>query len=142
MTSIRILIATICIASLSVLAPGQGAPSASGAQSAAPPRVAPADAKNHIGEIVTVCGKVVDNKVSKYGIGGRGKPVTFDLDQPEPNPVFYFVTFGAQPDGPPEAIAAYQGKSVCVTGKITVAVSMPYIMAADRSQIKPQTAGK
>lgn len=109
----------------------------------APPRVSPADTKNHIGEMATVCGKVVDTKTSKYGIAGRGKPVMFDLDQPEPNPVFYFVAFGAQPDDPAEAVAAYQGKHVCVTGKITAASGVgPYILAADRSQIKPDATSK
>jgi len=112
------------------------------AQNVHPPRVTPADAKNHVGEVATVCGKVVDSQVSKYGIGGHGKPVTFDLDQPEPNPVFYFVTFGTQPDGPAEALAAYQGKHVCVTGKITTTETGPYIMAADRSQIKPDATEK
>ncbi len=112
------------------------------AQNAAPARVNPADAKNHLGEVASVCGKVVDAKVSKYGIGGRGKPVSFDLDQPEPNPVFYFVAFGTQPEGPQEAVSAYQGKLVCVTGKITEASSGPFIMAADRSQIKLQPEKK
>jgi|SRR5208282_2054051 hypothetical protein len=106
------------------------------AQSAPPARVAPVDAKKHVGETATVCGKVVDTKAFKYGIGGRGKPVNFDLDQPEPTPVFYFVAFGKQPDGPEEVIAAYQGKHVCVTGKISTTPSAPYILAADRSQIK------
>jgi micrococcal nuclease len=108
----------------------------------APPRVVPAEAKKHIGESATVCGKVVDTKISKYGIAGRGKPVTFDLDQPEPNPVFYFVAFGAQPGGPEEVISAYKDKSVCVTGKITATGGTPYIMAGDRTQIKPQTGTK
>jgi hypothetical protein len=112
------------------------------AQSATPPKITPADAKNHLGEVATVCGKVVDNKTSKFGIGGRGKPVTFDLDQPDPNPVFYFVTFGTLSEGPAEAITAYEDKHVCVTGKITTASSGPYIMAADRSQIKVDAAEK
>jgi hypothetical protein len=145
MTSIRTLVVMMCIASLSALAVAQstaGAPSTPSTPSAAPPRVSPADAKNHRGETVTVCGKVVDTKTSKYGIGGHGKPVIFDIDQPEPNPVFYFVTFGTQPAGPQEAIAAYQGKSVCVTGKITVAATTPYIMADDRSKIKIQAESK
>lgn len=106
----------------------------------APARLAPADANKHVGETATVCGKVVDTKVFKYGIGGRGKPVNFDLDQPEPNPVFYFVAFGKQPDGPDEVIAAYKGKQVCVTGKIAATPSGPYIMAADRTQIKADEA--
>ena len=114
------------------------------AQSAPPPRINPADAKNHIGETATVCGKVVDTKVPKYGIAGHGKPVSFDLDRPEPNPVFYFIAFGAQPSDPQEAVAAYNGKRVCVTGKITTvpAGGPPFIMAADRSQIKPQPEDK
>jgi hypothetical protein len=128
-------IVMICMTGLAPLAFGQSAPSA---QSTTPPRVTPADAKNHIGETVTVCGKVGDSrKVPKYGIAGHGKPVSFDLDQPETNPVFYFVTFGAQPGGPEEAIAAYKDKSVCVTGKIAGANSgAPFILAADRTQIK------
>jgi hypothetical protein len=130
MTTIRNVIAFTCMTGLSLLA---------SAQSAAPPRVTPADAKNHIGEMATVCGKVVDTKVGKYGLAGRGKPVSFNIDQPEPSPVFYFVAFGEQPAGPQEAIAAYQGKSLCVTGKIAAAEGTPYIMAADRTQIKPQS---
>lgn len=122
----------ICMTGLSLFASAQSAP----------PRIAVAEAKNHIGESATICGKVVDTKISKYGIAGRGKPVTFDLDQPEPNPVFYFVTFGAQPGGPDEAINAYKDKSLCVTGKISVTAGTPYIMAADRTQIKPQAQNK
>jgi hypothetical protein len=130
----KTLIVLICLAGLSAMV---------FAQSATPARISAADAKNHNGETVTVCGKVVDTKVSKYGLAGRGKPVTFDIDQPEPNPVFYFVAFGAQPGGPDEVIAAYKDKRVCVTGKINLAAERPpFIMAADRSQIKPQAEDK
>src|ERR1022692_2348227 len=119
MTIIRTLIVMMCMTVVSALAFAQSAP--------LPPRITPTEAKSRAGDTATVCGKVVDTKVGKYGLAGRGKPVSFDLDQPEPNPVFYFVAFGEQPAGPPEAIAAYQGKSVCVTGKITVAEGKPYI---------------
>lgn len=131
----RSLFVITCLVSLTAL---------SFSQNSAPPRVSPADAKNHVGETAMVCGKVVDTKTTKYGIAGHGKPVLFDLDKPEPNPVFYFVTFGAQPGGPEEAVAAYNGKQVCVTGKIAETSSGPFIMAADRSQIKAEapTQGK
>jgi hypothetical protein len=111
------------------------------AQTAPPPRVAPTDVKNHVGTQTTVCGKVVDAKVPKYGLSGRGKPVTFYIDQAEPNPLFYFITFGSQEGGPQEAVAAYQGKRVCVTGKIDMVPTggTPFILAADRSQIKTET---
>jgi hypothetical protein len=132
----KTLIVTM-LTGLSALALAQNAP-------ATPPRITTADAKSHTGETVTVCGKVVDTKVPRYGLAGHGKPVTFDLDQPEPKPVFFFVAFGSQDGGPKEAVAAYQGKRVCVTGKIetTAEPPVPFIMAADRSQIKPQPEDK
>jgi hypothetical protein len=133
---VKTLIFVMCMAGLSALAFAQNAP-------ATPPRIAPADAKSHVNETVTVCGKVVDTKVSKYGVAGHGKPVTFDIDQPEPNPVFYFVAFGSETGGTDEVVGAYQAKSVCVTGKINMRPSNPpFILAADRSQIKVQPQAK
>jgi hypothetical protein len=134
MTTIRALL-MIWIAGLASLALAQSGP---------PPRLTAADAKNHIGEQATVCGKVVDTKTAKYGLSGHGKPVTFDLDQPEPNPVFYFLAFGSESGGPQEAVAAYQGKRVCVTGKINTvpAGGAPFILAGDRSQIKTEAGDK
>ncbi len=134
MTNSQTFIVTMCIAGL--------LPLAAAAQSATPPRITSAEAKNHAGETVMVCGRVVDSRTSRYALAGHGKPVTFYLDQPEPHPVFSFVTFGSESGtNPQEAQAAYQGKRVCVTGKITGA-AVPYIMAADRSQIKIQPEDK
>ena len=131
----KTLIITLCIAGLLPFAL---------AEDTTPKLVNPADAKTHIGDTATVCGKVVGSTVSKYGIAGRGKPVSFYLDEKEPNPVFYFVAFGTKPDGPQEAIDAYNGKQVCVTGKIELMPSggVPFIMAKDRSQVKPQADAK
>jgi len=110
-----------------------------------PPKVAPADAKNHIGEMAIVCGKVVDSKVFKNGLSGYGTPIQFDLDQPEPDPVFYFIGFGpevaaVQPVETQRSVDAYNGKQVCVTGKISAAPGggTPFILAAKSSQIKRQ----
>jgi len=108
----------------------------------APKQVAPTDAKNHVGENATVCGKVVDTRHFKYGVLGHGKPVAFDLDQPEPSPVFYFIAFGTGTEGEKEVTEAYKDKNVCVTGKITVlqAGTAPDILAPDRSQITVKAA--
>jgi hypothetical protein len=149
MTTIRKFIVVMGMTLMAFLAYAQSAaPAAPAAPTvpaapaeAAPRRVSPAEAKNHVGETVIVCGNVVDTRVNKYGLSGRGKPVIFDLDQPEPNPVFYFVTFGAQGEGPQEAITAYKGKSVCVTGKVALQASVPFVMVTDRSKIKTQTEG-
>ncbi|MGA8541427.1 MAG: hypothetical protein WB566_18130, partial [Terriglobales bacterium] len=92
-----------CMTALASLGWGQSAqstPATPTTPTVTPPRIKAAEAKNHIGEMATVCGKVVDSrKIGKYGLGGYGKPVTFDLDQPETNSVFYFVTFGVLPEG-------------------------------------------
>jgi len=133
MTTIGKFIVTMCMAGLSAVA---------FAQSAATPRITAAEAKNHADETVTVCGKVVDTKIFKYALGGHGKPVNFDLDQPEPNPIFFFTTFGTEAGGPDEAVNAYKGKDVCVTGKVSTSSTAPFIMAADRSKIKVQPEKK
>jgi len=131
----EILIAMTCMTCLCVHA-----------QEAKPPRVSPADAKSHVGEMVTVCGKVTDTEINKYGVGDYGKPVRFYLDQPKATAQFNFATFGDKEKGekaPDEAIAAYKDKNVCVTGKVTVAAGKAYIMAQDRSkQIKIQSDEK
>jgi hypothetical protein len=131
----KILMTLVCAMGSCALALAQAA----AAPAAALPRVSPPEAKNHIGETVTVCGKVVDTRISKYGVGGRGKPALFYLDQPEASAVFYFATFGSKDGGPEEAVAAYTGKSVCVSGKIATASEIPYIIAPDRTAIKPKT---
>src|SRR5437016_2272762 len=95
-----------CAMSISAVALAQGTP---------PRRMNPADAKKHIGDTATVCGKVIDTKVPRYGLAGHGKPVSFYLEQPATDPLFYFVAFGTQPDGPKEVVEAYSGKRVCVT---------------------------
>jgi len=124
----RMLIVTMCMLAFLPLAL---------AQEKKPLLITPADAKNHVGETATVCGKVVDTKVPKYGLSGHGKPVFFDVDQPEPNPIFNFITFGTKEGGTQEAIDAYKGKNVCVTGMISQPPSGPAsIFVADRSTIK------
>jgi hypothetical protein len=127
----KILMALICAMGSCALAFAQAA-----APAAAPAHVSPADAKNHVGETATICGKVAESKPNKYGIAGHGKPVLFFLDQPEASAVFYFVAFGTKEGGPDEVTAAYTGKNVCVTGPITISSGRPYIMVQDRTAIK------
>ena len=142
MTSLRTLIAISLLTGLTQLAV---------AQEAKAPRVAPAEAKDHIGQLATVCGKVVDTGVAGNGLLGHGRPVSFYLDQPQQNPVFYFVLFSTGSGGPDdvvkakELIKAYDGKNVCIAGKIQALPAGgggPFIMVADRSHVKVQTNAK
>jgi hypothetical protein len=98
--------------------------------------IIPADANNHIGEKVTVCGKVVDTKVSKYALSGHGHPVNLDLDQPEPNPSFFLVTFGSEGEKPEQVAASYQGKQLCATGKVSQLQGVPFMMISESGQIQ------
>jgi len=56
-------------------------------------------------------GTAVDTRISRYAIGDRGKPVQVDLDQPEPNPIFNFVTFAPDTHKPQEVRGYVQGKA-------------------------------
>jgi DNA/RNA endonuclease YhcR with UshA esterase domain len=107
-----------------------------------PQQITAAEAKDHDGEVVMVCGTAVDSKISKYAIPGHGKTVTFDLDQPEPNPLFYFVAFGSDAAKLKKLQETYQGQRVCVTGKITKFHDVPYVMVTEASQLKLQAAGQ
>jgi hypothetical protein len=133
MTMMRTLVFTVCIVGLTLFA---------AAQNTTPPRIASSDAKNYIGQSAMVCGKVVETKITKYGLAGHGKPVSFYIDQPETSSVFYFIAFGSKPDGPQEAVAAYEGKQICVSGQISQVSGKTFIMASDRSQIKVDTPAK
>ena len=70
-----------------------------------------AEAKHHIGERATVCGKVVS---TRYAESSRGSPTFLNLDQPYPNRVFTLLIWGDDRSkfGDPET--AYRGKRICV----------------------------
>lgn len=141
----KTIVLVVCLAGFLPLAVGQAK---------APKRITAAEAKDHVGETATVCGKAVDTRTGKYVLSGHGKPVQVDLDQPEPNPIFYFVTFGPDthkaqdvapgPDThkPQDVAPTYLGKQVCVTGTLSVATGAPFIMVSESSQIKIQADEK
>src|ERR1022692_4214684 len=72
------------------------------------------EAKDHIGEQGTVCGKVVS---PRYAESSRGSPTFLNFDQPYPNQVFTLLIWGSDRSkfGDPET--SYRGKRICVTGK-------------------------
>lgn len=78
-------------------------------------RLTPAEAKEHVGETATVCGEVV----STY-----------------PGQVFTIVIWGSNRSkfGAPET--DYNGKRICVTGKIAEYRVVPEIVADDPKQIR------
>jgi hypothetical protein len=105
-------------------------------------QIAPAAAASHDGQNARVCGKVVEARISKYGVAGHGFPVTLDLDKPEANPVFQAVLFSSSHVSTEQIKATYEGKQVCITGKITQMRNVPRIIATDPSQFQLQTPNK
>ncbi len=94
------------------------------------------EARDHIGERATVCGKVVS---SRYASKTRGAPTFLDLDKPYPGSLFTILIWGENRAkfGTPEE--TYRDKSVCVTGDITSYRGSPEIVASDPSQIVVDT---
>src|SRR6516162_1378379 len=74
-----------------------------------------AEAKNHVGERATVCGKVAS---THYAARTKGSPTFLNLDEPYPNQIFTILIWGSDRAkfGDPES--KYGNKKVCVTGLI------------------------
>jgi len=94
-----------------------------------------AEAKNHIGDRATVCGKVVSTHFAK---SSKGEPTFLNLDEPYPKEIFTILIWGSDREkfGTPED--EYKGIRVCVTGKITSYRGRPEIVATERGQIEVQ----
>jgi len=90
------------------------------------------EAKDHIGETRTVCGKVLS---TRYAPQSKGQPTFLNLDKPYPNPIFTILIWGENRSkfGAPES--KYRDADVCVTGKISDYRGTPEIIATDPSQI-------
>jgi hypothetical protein len=94
-----------------------------------------AEAKDHIGEQATVCGKVAS---TRYAATTRGKPTFLNLDKPYPSQVFTVLIWGENRPkfGAPEE--QYRGKQICVTGTITEYRKAPEIVVSDPQSIEVQ----
>ena len=95
-------------------------------------RLAATEAKNHLGEIATVCGNVVS---TRYAASSKGQPTFLNLDKPYPAQIFTIVIWGGNRSkfGKPEG--DYNGKRVCVRGKIAEYRGTPEIVADDPTKI-------
>jgi len=95
-------------------------------------KITASEAKDHIGEVQTVCGKVVS---ARFATSSKGQPTFLNLDKPYPNEIFTILIWGENRSkfGTPET--KYNDASVCVTGKISVYHGTPEIMATEPSQI-------
>src|SRR3984957_4177796 len=95
-------------------------------------KITAAEAKDHVGETRTVCGKVVS---THFASKSKGEPTFLNLDEPYPKEVFTILIWGSDRAkfGAPET--KYKGAKVCVTGKITSHREKPEIITTEPSQI-------
>lgn len=87
--------------------------------------IAPADAKAHVGESVTVHGTVEEVKVS-------AKAIFLDFGGKYPNQVFSVVAFNMDWA---DALKAYQGKTISVKGTVVLYKGKPEIILHGLDQI-------
>ena len=90
------------------------------------------EAKEHVGETATVCGKVAS---TRYAPRSKGQPTFLNLDERYPNQIFTILIWGEDRSkfGTPES--QYRDANVCVTGKITSYRGVPEVVAREPSQI-------
>jgi hypothetical protein len=93
------------------------------------------EAKNHVGETATVCGRVASIHFAEKT---KGLPTFMNLDMPYPKHIFTIVIWGTDRAkfGKPEA--TYRDRNVCVTGKITSHRDIPEIVVTTPGQIQIQ----
>lgn len=89
-------------------------------------RITARQAKDHIGEVKTVCRKVAS---ARYAPRGKGQPTFLNLDEPYPSQIFTILIWGENRSKFGEPESRYRDADVCVTGKITEYRSAPEIVA-------------
>ena len=95
-------------------------------------KITAAEAKDHVGEVRTVCGKVAS---THYSVSTKGQPTFLNLDEPYPRQIFTILIWGSDRAkfGMPET--KYKDATVCVTGKITSYRGKPEVVATEPKQI-------
>src|SRR5581483_7318618 len=94
-----------------------------------------AEAKDHIGQTATVCGKVAD---TRYLESSQRRPTFLNFDAKYPNHTFTAVIFGDDRAkfGAPEK--DYLEKTICVTGKIEEYNKKPQVVLTSPEQVKAE----
>ena len=94
-----------------------------------------AEAKDHVGETATVCGRVAS---AHFAPETKGQPTFLNLDRAYPNAIFTILIWGADRPKFGRPIATYRDKQVCVSGKITSHRDIPEIVVSSPGQIRIQ----
>lgn len=106
---------------------------AAAARAADAPDVPIAEAGEHVGQVARICGRVAS---AAHFASVTGAPTFLNLDRPYPDQLFTVVIWGGSRsrfDTPPERL--FDGRSICVTGRIDTYRGKPQIVVEDPAQI-------
>ena len=92
----------------------------------------PVEAKGHVGEMATVCGKVVS---ARFAESSNRQPTFLNLDQPFPKQIFTVVIFGSDRSKFGEPEKEFLNQTICATGTIEDYRGLPQIVAKEPKQI-------
>jgi DNA/RNA endonuclease YhcR with UshA esterase domain len=96
------------------------------------------EAKAHVGQQATVCGKVAS---ARWAMNSNRKPTFLNLDAAYPKQLFTVVIFEEHRGKfTPAPEAQFKDKRICVTGKIEEFRGTPEIVVSDPKQIQEQKA--
>jgi hypothetical protein len=98
--------------------------------------IKPEDAAKHIGEKVTVCGKIYGGKFLE---NAKKQPTLLNMGDKHPNQPFTIVIWGdlrSKLNYKPEE--RYDNQWVCVTGTVVLYKEKPQIEVAEEGQLKLQ----
>ena len=90
-------------------------------------------AKNHVGQQATVCGKVAS---TRYLDTNPSRATFLNLDKPNPEQTFTVVIFGDNREKFDRPEIRFKDKQLCITGRIVEFRGSPQIIATEPSQIK------
>jgi hypothetical protein len=93
------------------------------------------EAKQHIGQTATVCGKVLS---PRFATTTKGQPTFLNIDKAYPRQEFTVVIWGADRAKFDTPEATYRDKTICTTGKIQEYRDGAEIVATDPKQIEVQ----
>jgi hypothetical protein len=107
------------------------------ARAADAPDVPIAEVGQHVGQVARVCGVVAS---AAHFASVTGRPTFLNLDRPYPDQLFTVVIWGSNRsrfESPPEQL--FDGKSICVIGRIDTYRGKPQIVVEDPAQIVVMT---
>lgn len=90
-------------------------------------------AKDHVGETATVCGRVAS---ATYAYRTRGRPTFLNLDRSYPHQIFTAVIWGRNRPRFGNPVKEYRDKNVCITGFIRVYRAQPEIVLKSPNQVE------